>query len=82
MEWKQKVVVIFYSPFPKNIPGLFCFFFSAVEFVGYAKSVVALIAKEAEYIGKEAGEGERERENEIKRERVGLRTRNHVLCVE
>lgn len=27
---------------------------SAVEFVGYAKSVVALIAKEAEYIGKEA----------------------------
>lgn len=80
MEWKQKVVVIFYSPFPKNIPGLFCFFFSAVEFVGYAKSVVALIAKEAEYIGKEAGEGERE--NEIKRERVGLRTRNHVLCVE
>lgn len=61
MEWKQKVVVIFYSPFPKNIPGLFCFFFPAVEFVGYAKSVVALIAKEAEYIGKEAGEGERER---------------------
>lgn len=43
---------------------LFCFFFPAVEFVGYAKSVVALIAKEAEYIGKEAGERERDTEKQ------------------